>query len=57
MINPGYKAQVHEKPFQADAGPMIYCPKCKKPLGEGEVLRFYTRCKHCGRWVLLTKKD
>jgi DNA-directed RNA polymerase subunit RPC12/RpoP len=55
MVNPGYKAKISEEPFNCDAGPMIKCPKCKKPLMEAIMDRLYMRCKHCGRWVFLQK--
>jgi len=57
MLNPGYTATVRDQKFKADAGPVIRCPKCKKPLMEGVVVKYLARCKHCGKWVYLTKVD
>jgi len=57
MINPGYQSKVSMKKFKVDAGPVIYCPECKKPIMEGVVLVIFTRCKHCGKWIWLKKKS
>jgi len=55
MINPGLTAKVKSERFKVDAGPTIYCPKCKKPLMEAEIKKVFMRCKHCGYWVFLKK--
>ena len=55
MVNRGFTAKVSENPFECDAGPVIFCPKCKKPLMEGVVDKCYMRCKHCGKWIFLQK--
>ncbi|MBU2551935.1 MAG: hypothetical protein KKB20_26230 [Proteobacteria bacterium] len=55
-INPGYAARVRDEPFMAPPGPDIRCPQCKKTLGQGRVVVFYTRCKHCRKWVLLKRE-
>jgi phage terminase large subunit GpA-like protein len=52
-LNPGYTAQVRDRPFLRNPGPTLHCPSCRKPLAQGHVLRLYTRCKHCGKWVQL----
>jgi len=54
-VNPGYIAKTGARKPKVDAGPEIRCPKCKKILMEGDVLKFLTRCKHCGKWVFLRK--
>jgi hypothetical protein len=56
LLNQGYTAIVKDEDFAIEAGPYIYCPKCKKPLMEAVVDRFKTRCKHCGKWVYLERK-
>ena len=56
MINPGYISRTQKNPIK-DVGQVIRCPLCKKILGEGEVVVLHTRCKHCGVWVLLQKKE
>jgi DNA-directed RNA polymerase subunit RPC12/RpoP len=60
LINPGYMSQIRDYQGEFDGpppGPTIFCPKCRKPLGEGILDKFKTRCKHCGKWVLLEKKE
>jgi DNA-directed RNA polymerase subunit RPC12/RpoP len=56
VINPGYTAIVKACDFDVDAGPYIYCPKCKKPIMEAVVDKLKTRCKHCGKWIYLERK-
>jgi len=56
MLNREYTAIVKDEDFAIEAGPYIYCPKCKKPLMEAVVDKFKTRCKHCGKWVYLERK-
>jgi DNA-directed RNA polymerase subunit RPC12/RpoP len=57
MLNPGFKARISEKDFRSeiDPGPMLFCPKCGKPLMEAVVERVYQRCKHCRKWVFMQK--
>lgn len=55
-MNPGYISKVMGHEFYVDAGPMIYCPNCKKPIMEAVVDKVYTRCKHCDRWIYLERK-
>ena len=57
MINPGYTAKVRGERFEADAGPIILCPKCKKPLMNAIAERFMIRCKSCGWWIFMQKVD
>lgn len=54
-VNPDFRATVRKKEFPADAGPLIVCPKCKKPLMNAIVERFKKRCPHCGRWIYMEK--
>jgi len=54
-INPGYTAKVSSKKLDIDVGPIIRCPRCKKPLMEGFILTIVMRCKHCGKWVFLKR--
>ena len=57
MINPGYRSKVSRMPFNCEAGPMMRCPDCKRPLMEAIVEKLYIRCKRCGVWVYLEKKS
>lgn len=57
MLNPGYKTHVSDDDFrqQIEPGPVLFCPKCQKPIMEAVAERVYTRCKHCRRWVYMQK--
>jgi len=55
MINPGYEYQIGERVKAIPSGPVISCPHCKRPLMEAVAERVKTRCKHCGKWVLIYK--
>lgn len=55
MVNPGFIAEVSETKIQKEAGQVIYCPKCKKPLMEANIESLNTRCKHCKKWIYLKK--
>lgn len=56
MLNPEYVAKVSDKIIPCDAGPLILCPKCKKPLMNATAEKLLVRCKHCRKWVFLQKK-
>lgn len=55
MLNPGYRSKTAVEKPEVDAGPVILCPNCRKPLMEGVAERFLTRCKHCRKWIYLEK--
>jgi len=57
MINPGYISVVRKEEWPIAAGPVIYCPKCGKPLMEAVADKIKIRCKSCGRWVYLEKRE
>lgn len=57
MLNPGYRSMVQKEEMRVDSGPAFRCPKCKKIIIEAVVERFKTRCKHCGKWIFIFKKN
>jgi hypothetical protein len=56
MLNSGFGSKVRDDNFKVDAGPVIYCPHCKKIILEGVVDKLKTRCKHCRKWIFIYKK-
>jgi DNA-directed RNA polymerase subunit RPC12/RpoP len=57
VLNPGYKTKVQKEKFYVnDPGQVIYCPNCKRIIGEAVIDRLYTRCKHCGWWVYVVRE-
>lgn len=58
MINPQFKARVSMKPIEPPGG-LVYvrCPKCKKGLMHCDASVIHLRCKHCGVWVHLSRKN
>lgn len=57
MINPGYGHCIGKRVKAIESGPVIRCPKCKRPLMEAVAEKVKTRCKHCREWVYLYKTE
>ncbi len=57
MLNPGFRSKTRKEKFEVDAGDLISCPICKRPLMYAIIEKLYIRCKHCGWWIFLEKNN